>query len=260
MRAPGGRRTPGPAAPLLFLALLALATGAGAERWLPLGGARGERAPFADPQAQRRAERYAEVEALTAGLRTGLTPPVQAADAARAAMPDTARVLVCLLAFRENRRPDLTTVPVDGKFMAATDTFPDWLRRVDPPPHDAAYFDAHMQALGEFYRIQSYGQLEMVWDIAAGPAPGGLFLLPDIADYGPGEAGGFWTLELLEAFVRTAVDSIDAAFQADPAGPRFADYDHVMVFHAGSDFQNDIFRDSPNDLPSFNIFFGDLPL
>jgi len=260
VRAPGGRRTQGPAAPLLFLALLALATGAGAERWLPLGGTRGERAPLRDPQAQRRAERYAEVEALTAGLRTGLTPPAPATDAARAAVPDTARVLVCRLAFRENRRPDLTTVPADGKFMAATDTFPDWLKRVDPPPHDAAYFEAHMRALREFYRIQSYGQLEIVWDMATGPEADGLFLLPDIADYGPGESGGYWTLELLEDFVRTAVDSIDAAFQADAEGPRFADYDHVMIFHAGSDYQNDIFQDSPNDLPSFNIFFGDPPL
>ncbi len=269
-----GARTPGRpggGAPSRRTAALALAVliawawtaPAAAERWLPLGEARGERAPRTpDADARLRAERRAEVEALTAGLKRGLAlPEPEAALAARAGEVDTARVMLCLLGFRENRRPDLTTVPADGKFMAATDTLPDWLTRVDPPPHDAAFFAAHMRAMREFYRIQSYGRLEIEWDIVAGPAAdGGLFLLPDIADYGPGEAGDFWTLELLEAFVRSAVDSIDAVLQAAPGGPRFADYDHVMIFHAGSDLQNDIFGDSPNDLPSFNIFFGDPPL
>ena len=261
---PGGTRalSRGTAA-LALVFLITWSAPAAGERWLPLAGARGERAPAsADPAARLRAERLAEVEALTAGLKRGLAlPDPEASVAARAGQADTARVMVCLLAFRENRRPDLATIPVDGKFMAAADTLPAWLTRVDPPPHDAAFFDAHMRAMSEFYRIQSYGRLVIQWDIVAGPAAdGGLFLLPDIADYGPGETGDFWTLELLEAFVRTAVDSIDAALQAEAGGPRFADYEHVMLFHAGSDLQNDIFGDSPNDLPSFNIFFGDPPL
>ena len=260
---PGGSGALGLRTAALALAvLIAWSPPVAGERWLPLGSVRGERAPAVDPAARLRAERRAEVEALTAGLKHGLALPApEAALAARAGVPDTARVMVCLLAFRENRRPDLTTIPADGRFMAATDTLPAWLTRVDPPPHDAAFFAAHMRAMREFYRIQSFGQLVIEWDIVPGPAAdGGLFLLPDIADYGPGEAGEFWTLELLEDFVRTAVDSIDAVLQADAGGPRFADYEHVMIFHAGSDLQNDIFGDSPNDLPSFNIFFGDPPL
>ncbi|MCB9514940.1 MAG: immune inhibitor A [Candidatus Latescibacteria bacterium] len=250
----------------ILLALLLTAGAAMAGRWEPLlpGAERGEVAdPSArDPYAQLRLDRRAEVEALTAGLRKALERPQPADENAlgdRAAGVGTTRVMVCLLGFRENRRPDLTTVPVDGKFMADADTLASWLTRVDPPPHDAAFFDAHMRAMREFYRIQSYGKLQIEWDILDGPDDG-LFLLPDIADYGPGESGGYWTLELLESAVRTMVDSIDVALQADPDGPRFADYDHVMIFHAGSDLQNDIFQDSPNDLPSFNIFFGEPPL
>lgn len=253
-RLPGRRIVLG----LLVLGLMAGARPGEADRWIPIRPDADDRAP-ADPAAQLRRERQAEVEVLTAGLRKALPRPRPAGEEGLRAEPDTATVMICLLGFRENRRPDLTTVPIDGKFMAATDTLPEWLGRVDPPPHDTAYFDAHMRAMREFYRIQSYGMLDVEWDIVEGP-DAGLFLLPDIADYGPGEEGGYWTLELLETFMRTALDSIDAALQADPQGPRFADYEHVMVFHAGSDLQNDVFRDSPNDLPSFNIFFGDWPL
>ena len=236
---------------LLAAALLIACVGAAAaDRWEPIRTDR-------EVVDELRAARHAEVEALTGELRQALTRPRPEELALRGGR-DTASVGVFLLAFRENRRPDLTTVPADGRFMAVTDTLPTWLTRVDPPPHDAAYFDAHMRAMAEYYRIMSYDKLTVEWEIVSGPeADGGLFLLPDIADYGPGEEDGYWTLELLEAFTRTAVDSIDAVLQADPDGPRFGDYDHIMVFHAGSDLQNDIYADSPNDLPSFNIFFGE---
>jgi M6 family metalloprotease-like protein len=239
-----------------LILLLGLTGVAGAERWIPIEPSEALRESL-DPAGQLRRDRHSEIEGITAGLRRALQRPVPAELApGERAEPSSVNVMVLRLAFRENRRPDLTTVPVDGKFMADTDTLATWLTRVDPPPHDAAYFDAHMGAMAEFYRIQSFGQLTVNWDMIEGPEEG-LFLLPDIADYGPGEAGDYWTLELLEAFVRTALDSIDAELQAVPTGPRFADYDHVMVFHAGSDLQNDIFGDSPNDLPSFNIFFGE---
>ena len=239
---------PGRRVLLAALALFLVAGTAIADKWQPVR-------PESHPSFQARLEKHAEVEALTGELRQALSRP-RPLEAGARAQRETAEVGVFLLAFRENRRPDLTTVPVDGRFMAATDTLPTWLTKVDPPPHDAAFFGAHMRALAEYYRIMSYGQLDVEWDIVEGPDDG-VFLLPDIADYGPGEEEGYWTLELLEAFVRTALDSIDATLQADPDGPRFADYEHIMVFHAGSDLQNDIYGDSPNDLPSFNIFFGE---
>ncbi len=258
---PATMRRQGPAGALfralLLTALVSSLAGPGlAERWLPLGR---EAAEARQPALERRGERRREVEALTAPLRAALPRPETLVELGlRSEEPDTAMVMVCLLAFRENRRPDLTTVPPDGRFMMPTDSLPDYFDHIDPPPHDSAYFDAHMRALREFYRIQSYGRLHIEWDILDLPG-GDPFLLPDIADYGPGEMEDedYWTLELLEAFVRTALDSIDATLQAVPDGPRFADYEHVMIFHAGSDLQNDIYRDSPNDLPSFNIFFGE---
>jgi hypothetical protein len=37
----------------------------------------------------------------------------------------------------------------------------------------------------------------------------------------------------------------------------FGDYGHFMIIHAGSDWQHDVFGDSPNDLPSMFIELGD---
>ena len=218
-----------------------------------------KRAGEGDDRAALRVERRLEVESLTEPLRRELEArSFTASGDDRAAAVDTATVGVFLLAFRENRRPDCTTVPADGKFMAASDTIPSYLQLVDPPPHDRAYFEAHMLALREFYDIQSYGKLFIQFDVLTHP-DGGPFLLPDLADYAPCDLPDedFWTIDLLESFMRTALDSIDFALQAVPDGPRFSDYEHVMIFHAGSDLQNDIYQDSPNDLPSFNIFFGD---
>ena len=48
-----------------------------------------------------RVERAREVHELTAPLRRGLARPLRAlSDGSRSAAPDTARVMVCLLAFR----------------------------------------------------------------------------------------------------------------------------------------------------------------
>ena len=201
---------------------------------------------------QERAERWREVRELL-GAPHVHPPGLEAGEALREA-GDTLHVMVCRLAFETNRDSTLTTISPDGGFMMDPGAIPEWQRLVDPPPHDTAYFNAHMNALAEYIKWQSYGKVVIDWDIL--PAGDETFLMSDIADYGPGE-GNLWTLELLETFMREGLDLIDGDLQGDPSGPRFADYDHVMIFHAGSDLQNDIAQDSPNDLPSFNIFFGD---
>jgi len=219
---------------------------AGAKRLIPVDS--GDRAPV----QEERAERWQAVRQLLGPPH--VHPPSLEGNQGAAKREGPLRVMVCLLAFDENRDPHLTTIPVGGGFMEAADSIPDWKLRVDPPPHNHAYFGKHMEALDEYIGWQSYGKVDIEWDIL--PVEEEPFRMSDIADYGPGE-GGYWTLELLEAFMREGLDTIDAQLQLDPDGPRFADYDHVMIFHAGSDLQNDIAQDSPNDLPSFNIFFGD---
>ncbi len=230
----------------LAVITLLIAGVAGAKRLIPVDS--GDRAPVQED----RAERWQAVRQLLG--QPHVHPPNLEANQGAARREGPLRVMVCRLAFDENRDPHLTTIPADGGFMMDPEAIPEWQRRVDPPPHNRAFFNAHMNALAEYMSWQSYGIVDIEWDIL--PVDEEPFRMSDIADYGPGE-GEYWTLELLEAFMREGLDTIDAQLQLDPTGPRFADYDHIMIFHAGSDLQNDIAQDSPNDLPSFNIFFGD---
>ena len=163
---------------------------------------------------------------------------------------DTVDLLVVRVGFAANRRPDLTSMDASGDFRLA----PDSTAIVDPPPHDVAYYEAQLLALQEYYRVQSHGQLFVRGSVF--PPDGEPSLkLSDIADYGPGDdPNAFWTLELLERWFRDAVAVLDSATAGRLTLP---DYDTFAFTHPGSDLQNDINRDSPNDLPTFFVTLGD---
>ncbi len=191
----------------------------------------------------------APVDLLTqspAALRTYL-----AQAAARAADPDTIRVLAIRVDFAQDSAGDQSST-LDGRF----DLRPADSARVavDPPPHDKAFFDSHLEAIARYYYKQSGGSLVLEWDIY--PAENdSAYSLSDTADYGPWWMSGFDIdiLALADRFVRDSYRLADSA--ADP--PDFRRYDSFLLFHSGADFQGDIKRDSPYDIPSFNIFLAD---
>jgi M6 family metalloprotease-like protein len=121
---------------------------------------------------------------------------------------------------------------------------------IDPPPHDAKYFRKHMEALAYYYDGMSYGALVVESEIFP-LANDSAYLLPDVGKYNPGGQVYTWTWEDLEVFFRDAVSVADQ----DP-DLHFADFDAVVIAHAGSDWQNDIYGDSPYDIPSFFISLG----
>ncbi|MCB1182418.1 immune inhibitor A, partial [bacterium] len=185
-------------------------------------------------------------------------PDALAAD--KAAGTDTLRVLLVRIAFDENRNPGLTTISPDGDFMYAPLENPGVLE-IDPPPHDKAYFEAHMAGLSEYYRYMSGGRLHIEGTVL----PAGdrdAYRLSDVADYGPG-SGGFWTLANLERLVQDCITTADDGLIADGFGNGLADYDdespftYVIFVHAGSDWQSDINGDSPNDIPTFFVQLGE---
>ncbi|HVP57467.1 MAG TPA: immune inhibitor A domain-containing protein [bacterium] len=118
---------------------------------------------------------------------------------------------------------------------------------IDPPPHNRKYFTKHMEALANYYRAMSYGQLEIQSEVFP-LAENGAYVLPDIAKYNPDGRVGSWNWQNLEVFVRDAIKAADQ----DP-DLKFSDFDAFLIFHAGSDWQNDLRGDSPYDLPSFFI-------
>ncbi len=203
-------------------------------------------------------ERFHAVHDLLEGRHVSRRPGVRAASASatKSGEPTTLRVLLIRIGFDTDLSGELTSVTSDGNFVLAPD--PDAI--FDRPPHDRAYFEAHLNGLGEYYRIQSGGRLVIEGRVL----PAGdqdCYRLSDLADYGPG-AGGGWTLELLENFVHDVIGAADAGTQQDGSA-NLADFDddneltYVIFVHAGGDWQSDINRDSPNDVPTFFVTLGE---
>ena len=68
----------------------------------------------------------------------------------------TLKVLLIRIGFETDRSGDLTSITTDGDFQLQAPTDTDV---IDPPPHDRAYFEAHLDGLSEYYGIQSGGRL-----------------------------------------------------------------------------------------------------
>jgi M6 family metalloprotease-like protein len=177
------------------------------------------------------------------------------AEAAAKAGIDTLRVLIVRIGFDGDRSGDLTSVTTDGDFQLT----PDPAVRIDPPPHDRAFYESHLYGLSQYYTFQSGGRLV----IRGRVLPGGdndCYRLSDLADYGPG-AGGGWTIERLEPLVRDMIAAADTGLAADGLDlSDFGDghpFTYVIFVHAGSDWQSDVNGDSPNDVPTFFISLGE---
>ncbi|MFT5233400.1 MAG: M6 family metalloprotease-like protein [Candidatus Krumholzibacteriia bacterium] len=177
----------------------------------------------------------------------------------KALEPDVLRVLLVRVSFENNRNPNLTTMDPSGDFMLDPLADPGPLE-IDPPPHNKAYFESHMQGLTEYYQFMSGGQL-IIEGTVLPEGENDSYKLTDVADYGPG-ASSFWTLENLERLVQDMMTTADAGLIAD-GGNGLADYDdetpftYVIFVHSGSDWQSDINGDSPNDIPTFFVTLGE---
>jgi len=195
--------------------------------------------------------------------RRGLGPALLAGDGRRdmskVLEPDVLRVLLVRVSFEANRDSHLTTISPGGDFMLDPLADPGPLE-IDPPPHDKAFFEAHLAGLSQYYNFMSGGRLQIEGHVLP-EGDNDSYTLSDIADYGPG-AGNFWSLESLEALVRDVITVSDQGLVAD-GGNGLADYDdetpftYVIFMHAGSDWQSDINGDSPNDIPTFFVRLGE---
>ncbi len=112
---------------------------------------------------------------------------------------------------------------------------------IDSSPHDSIYFDRHMRALDTYYGFVSRGKVQLTWDIFP-PGDTMTYVAPrPMAYYGNPDSV---ESRLTEFFV-------DCFNLADSASPEivFSDYQATILFHAGSDRQNDIgFPPTVNDL------------
>jgi len=162
-----------------------------------------------------------------------------------ATQADTLKVLVLKVEF-ETEEPDDPTTTGNGNFDLRTlaEFIDDEGHEFDPAPHNNAYFDAHMEALHRYWWYVSDFQIRLNWDIYP-QAESEAYRLPNrMAYYG---SDGPWTniIERLLNFVH------DAVIFADSSSPEinFSQYQSIIIFHAGSDQQNNFafIEDTPND-------------
>ncbi|PWB69918.1 hypothetical protein C3F09_09940 [candidate division GN15 bacterium] len=175
---------------------------------------------------------------------------------AEAVIPDTLHVLVLRYNFQFETtdnpnttgrgRMDLTRITDSAAYYAAVGHW------IDPPPHNAAYFDAHMQALNRYWHQVSEQKLNLVWDIYP-QATDSVYQLPhDMAYYGKCSFDS-----VVYGLENYFTDCVKLADTVDP-GIDFGRYQAIILFHAGSDRQNDIgFPPTCSDLFTGYIRFGD---
>lgn len=195
------------------------------------------------PQPEENVSRMRRVHPAESYLRSGREVRVPS----RIANFD--KLLVLLVDFQEDNDPNTTG---NGKFMLEPD--PDYPISLGAPPHDYQYFDAHLQAMRYYYLAASLGNYDLKYDIFPLEEDEKFaYTLPrQMAYYNPGMDNYNLFIQRIEEYFRDVFLIADSYGEID-----FAEYGHYMIIHAGSDWQHDIYGDTPSDLPSFFIQVGE---
>jgi M6 family metalloprotease-like protein len=126
---------------------------------------------------------------------------------------------------------------------------------VDRPPHNRDFYASHLQALGRYYDVATYGRVKVqgdVWPHDQNRA----YTVSDMADFGPWKFG----TDIEGAAVRmfhTFMFAADSQARALNDSIPWASIDRIVFIHAGSDLQSDIRQDSKEDIPSFTLGVAD---
>lgn len=158
------------------------------------------------------------------------------------------KLLVLLVDFQEDSDPQTTGT---GKFIQDPGDYPLTFGR---PPHDLLFFGNQLEALREYYIAVSYGSFEVDYHIypQAPITEFEAYTLPhEMSYYNPPGASQELMISRFEEYFQDIFTRADLDTLI-----HFADYDHFMFIHAGSDWQHDVNGDSPADIPSFFIKVG----
>ncbi len=155
---------------------------------------------------------------------------------------DLVRIAIIRVDFRSDRSGGSSSG--DGRFdLAPRDTVN---RPLDPTPHNKAFWQSHGDALARYWDAQTNGRT-VIETVTYPSESDSAFHLSDMADYGPWK----FSPEIYEAAVKLFHDCINAADTTETIP--WSTFDRVMIVHAGSDLQSDVFQDSPLDIPTFTI-------
>ena len=155
------------------------------------------------------------------------------------------RLLVILVEFQEDDNPNTTT---NGKFQTEYD--PSYPITVASPPYNRQFFEAQLEAMKYYYRAVSYESFQLDYEVY--PKTGAYQLPRELGYYNPLDDNLF--IERIEQYFQ---DAWTTAYNSDDKPDYFGDFEHFMIIHAGSSWQHDTRRDTPQDMPSFFINVAD---
>ncbi len=159
------------------------------------------------------------------------------------------RTTLRFLAIRVEFQPDDDPLSTgDGTF----DLSPWDGQTFDGPPHDKEYFELHMTAAKNYFESVSHGAVEIEFDVAPADSHGAYVLPYDMGYYHDYSEDQVWYVSQVEAFTRDAFAAADTTDSLD-----WDAYDGYVLFFAGSDWQSDIYYDTPYDLPAAHISLGE---
>ena len=182
----------------------------------------------------------------TAAFAAGILIPAQGQTA------ETWRILAVRVSFPQES-PDGETTSGDGGFdlRPFADAQEAYRFPFDIPPHDRSYFEAHLQALANYYRTVSQGQLEIDYEVYPRDPAASYVLSTPLKDYGNGRS----RQEIDERITRLFRDGIAAADSAEGENLDFSQFQAFAVFHAGLGGES---SQALNDIPSAFVSAADL--
>jgi M6 family metalloprotease-like protein len=191
-----------------------------------------------------------ELQAVNAKYFPSQPASVSAIELARQrGRGDGGRTTLRFLALRVEFQPDDDPLSTgDGTFNYSAwngSTF-------DGPPHDREYFDLHMTAAKNYFESVSHNAIEIEFTVAPEDSQGAFVLPHEMGYYHDYSDAQVWYVSQVEAFTRDAFAAADSTNTID-----FSEYDGFVLFFAGSDWQSDIYYDTPYDLPAAHIALGE---
>jgi len=129
---------------------------------------------------------------------------------------------------------------------------------IDRPPHNRKFYMDHLEALRRYYDAQSYGTVDIQGEVWPRDTSNVIsaYRVSDMADFGPWAFGSSIYPAAVKMF-QTFLLAADAQAKALNDTIPWHELDGIMIIHAGSDLQSDVYQDSPEDIPTFTLGVAD---
>ncbi|MDY0151294.1 MAG: T9SS type A sorting domain-containing protein [Candidatus Cloacimonas sp.] len=200
---------------------------------------------FGQKMLLRKGSQYSQAKKHPYAELLSQTDAISKTRTAKRTDPNFERLLVILVDF-PLESPDDTNTTGNGKFALEPD--PTYLYSIGSPPHNRNYFETNLEAMKYYYRAVSAESFQLEYDVYPKDKPA--YTLPNsMGYYNPAGASGELFVSRMEEYFKASFEIADY----DDPDIDFGSYAHYMIIHAGSDWQHDIFSDTPSDIPSFYI-------